>query len=248
MNSSGHRANILREASWEIGVGYHQGSGAYGRYWTQNFGRRGDVYPIVINREAATTTDRHVALYIYGSGSWAEMRLRNNQESWGAWQPFRSELGWELPRTRGEHTIWVELRSGSRTTTSSDSIHLNVQMPVLGGLPEAITYTYSLPSQQLIPAVQTLTPLNLGSDQSLEWSVSGDAAWLSVAPLSGTTPQSFAVTPEGFATTGPSQHTGALTVTVTAPIGIVGSPYRVNVTLEVVDREVRQLYLPLVAR
>ncbi len=37
MNSPGHRANILNENFTQIGVGYVEGSGQYGTYWTQEF-------------------------------------------------------------------------------------------------------------------------------------------------------------------------------------------------------------------
>jgi hypothetical protein len=44
MNSSGHRANILRSSFCDIGVGYaYSASSSYGRYWTQNFGRKQNV-------------------------------------------------------------------------------------------------------------------------------------------------------------------------------------------------------------
>lgn len=39
MNSPGHRANILNTTFCDIGVGHFSGSGRYGIYWTQNFGR-----------------------------------------------------------------------------------------------------------------------------------------------------------------------------------------------------------------
>lgn len=39
MNSSGHRANILRAASEHVGIGYDYEAGTtYGHYWTMNFG------------------------------------------------------------------------------------------------------------------------------------------------------------------------------------------------------------------
>ncbi len=39
MNSDGHRANILRESSEHVGIGYDYESGTnYGHYWTMNFG------------------------------------------------------------------------------------------------------------------------------------------------------------------------------------------------------------------
>lgn len=37
MNSDGHRANILHEDFTHIGVGYVEGQGRYGTYWTQLF-------------------------------------------------------------------------------------------------------------------------------------------------------------------------------------------------------------------
>jgi uncharacterized protein YkwD len=38
MDSDGHCANIMREQFTEIGVGFFQGDGRSGYYWTQNFG------------------------------------------------------------------------------------------------------------------------------------------------------------------------------------------------------------------
>ena len=73
MASSGHRANILSTSYREIGVGYEYQTtdqadirydsdgdcaadsynhGPFYRYWTQNFGRRSNVYPVIIAREA----------------------------------------------------------------------------------------------------------------------------------------------------------------------------------------------------
>jgi uncharacterized protein YkwD len=357
MASDGHRANILRAASCEFGVGYYEGGGDYWRYWVQDFGCRTDTYPIVINREAATTDDYHVNLYIYSSGTWPEMRLRNNDEAWSDWRLFQPELAWELPKVSGEHTVWVELRNGVQTTTSSDSIYstwapppvtlnvvptavvfvydsvtgsltpplqvvtltdstttdvitwslvtegdwfttapsagttlgtftiapttfmtqssaiytgavtvtatappetvnavqridvtLDVQVPALGGLPDAITFTYSIPSEQLLPSAWTLTPRNVGSDHTLHWTVTGDVPWMQIVPQSGTTPQSFTVTPVDFSTSSVFLYTGMLTVTVDNPTGVAGSPHPVRVALKVVDEEFSHVYLPLVSR
>lgn len=122
MASSGHRENILRGSTWEIGVGYYTG-GSYGRYWVQDFGRRFDVYPLVINREEASTLFRSVVLYIYGD--WNETRLRNDNGSWTAWQPFFSSISWTLNAGTGTHTVWVEMRqSGGLTASASDDIYL----------------------------------------------------------------------------------------------------------------------------
>lgn len=123
MNSSGHRANILDPDHWEIGIGYYQG-GPYGHYWVQDFGKRNGIYPLIINLDNAETNDPHVSLYIYGSGSWDEMRLRNDAGAWGNWQSFQSIVNWTLSNTGGLRTVSVELRKSSQTTTSSDTIFL----------------------------------------------------------------------------------------------------------------------------
>jgi uncharacterized protein YkwD len=122
MGSSGHRANILSTASWELGVGYHCCAGGYSRYWSQDFGRRSGVYPLVIERERATTTQPNVSLYVYGS--WSEIRLRNDSDPWGAWQPFSSNVSWTLPSAPGVHTVAAEMRTGSQTAAASDTIEL----------------------------------------------------------------------------------------------------------------------------
>jgi uncharacterized protein YkwD len=42
MDSDGHRRNILNCGTTQIGVGYATG-GAYGNYWTQDFGNPGNA-------------------------------------------------------------------------------------------------------------------------------------------------------------------------------------------------------------
>ena len=121
MNSSGHRANILSSSYWETGVGYWTG-GSYGRYWVQDFGRRSGQYPVVIDDEAASTDDRNVSLYVYGT--WTEMRIRNDSESFTAWQPFSNTVSWTLASVNGLRTVTVEMRTGGTTVSSSDTITL----------------------------------------------------------------------------------------------------------------------------
>jgi len=122
MNSPGHRGNILSSQAWELGVGYYEGSGSYGRYWVQDFGRRSGIYPLVINQEAKTTFSPHVTLYIYGS--WAEVRLRNESGAWSQWIPFQNTLDWQVEAQNGLRTVWAEMRTGGQTVSSSDSIDL----------------------------------------------------------------------------------------------------------------------------
>jgi hypothetical protein len=123
MYSPGHRANILSTDVWEIGVGYRSGP-PYGHYWVQDFGRRIDVYPLIINREAAETESLVVSIYIYGD--WDVMRLRNDSNEWPAsWQVFQSEFSWTLANVSGERTVEAQLRTGGVTVTSNDIIIYN---------------------------------------------------------------------------------------------------------------------------
>lgn len=125
-NSSGHRANMLNQRFWEIGVGYYyDGASPYHRYWAQDFGRRRNVYPLIINGEAATTDSRNVSLYIYGD--WSEIRLRNDGGSWSSWQTFSNTMSWRLRDLGGQRTVHAELRSGSTTATTSDTILLDIE-------------------------------------------------------------------------------------------------------------------------
>lgn len=236
MASSGHRDNILSTGNWEIGVGYYQGSGTYYRYWNQDFGRRMGVYPVVINREAAETDNYQVNLYIYGSGDWTEMRLRNNDGAWTSWRAFQTELTWDLQAVIGTHTVWVELRDGSKTTTSSDSIYLTkgYVAPTLGDLPDQITFTYDATTGQLTPPSQVVTLTNITSPAAIAWSLATEGAWFTATPGSGATPGTFTIAPTTFITNQAATHTGVVTVTATGPSDTINPVQHIDLILEVV--------------
>jgi len=100
MNSAGHRANILG-ARREIGVGHYDDTsdapgvryasaggctpnttiGGYRHYWTQNFGSRSAIDPMVVDREAYSTASCEVTLYLYNSIGATEMRFSNDGAS-----------------------------------------------------------------------------------------------------------------------------------------------------------------------
>ncbi len=122
MSSPGHRDNILNADAWEIGVGFASGSGTYGTYWTQDFGRQNGIYPLVINREAAITLFPDVSLYIYGQRE--QMRLKNENGAWTAWGPFQNNVAWRLSPGLGTKTVTAELKSGTTIVSSSDTIDL----------------------------------------------------------------------------------------------------------------------------
>jgi hypothetical protein len=123
MNSTGHRDNILSTNYWVIGVVYDTGGGSgHTPYWTQDFGRRSGAYPLIINRDAASTDNRSVSLYIYGS--FQQMRLKNDNGSWSDWQTFQNNVAWSIANGAGTHTVAAELKTGSTVVTNSDTIYL----------------------------------------------------------------------------------------------------------------------------
>ncbi|HVN53798.1 MAG TPA: CAP domain-containing protein [Anaerolineaceae bacterium] len=120
MASAGHKANILNASNWETGVGYAEG-GTWGKYWVQEFGKQPRVYPLIINDEAAATGSRDVTLYVYGT--WSEIRLKNDSDSWSGWQPFSNQTKWRLGSGVGLHTVYAEMRSTNASAISSDTIY-----------------------------------------------------------------------------------------------------------------------------
>lgn len=249
MNSPGHKANILSTGNWEIGAGYYQG-GPYGTYWVQDFGRRNDVYPLVIDREAASTDTPAVSLYIYGSGVFDEMRLRNDEDQWGGWQTFQSNLSWDLDCAAGEHTVSVELRSATRSASSSDTIRLTNSEcnPQLGNLPDTLHFTYSIIDQVLQPAQVQLQPVDTGAAQTLNWTVNSQGDWFSVQPQTGATPQLITVTPDNFNTHTSGTFNGEITVSVTDPAGVEGSPHSIDLSLNVISGSFKHTFLPEILR
>ncbi|MFP4346408.1 MAG: S8 family serine peptidase, partial [Anaerolineales bacterium] len=218
---------------WEIGVGYYEGGGEYYRYWTQDLGRRNDVYPVVINREAAETDSTTVQLYIYGAGTWDEMRLRNDGGTWGAWRTFQTNLTWELASEAGERTVEVEVRSSSKSDTMSDTIRLT--KPALGILPDDLSFTYDKLEDSSSPPSVQIIPTNVGNNLVLEWAVTREGSWFTVDPTSGATPDAFTIEPDKsvLATLPAGTYTGAVTVTVTNYAETLNSPHRIDLSVVV---------------
>lgn len=249
MNSSGHRANILSPSNREIGVGYWSG-GSYRYYWVQDFGRRSSVYPVVINREYARTSSPDVELYIYGQGVWMEMRLRNDDGNWSEWRPFQSRLNWRLNRVKGIRTVTVELRNGSGTTSSWDTIELTTSAPELEVQPASLTFFYETSTGRLIPPSASVFIQNSGNDQVLNWvveNINGD--WFSPSALAGSTPASLVISPvpNGGSFVQNQILSGGLTIRITDTFPVAGSPRQVAVQVLVVER-VQQVFLPMVRR
>ncbi len=246
MNSPGHKANILSANNWEIGVGYYAGGGQYGVYWTQDFGKRSGVYPLLINRDAATTDTRSAAIYIYGN--WTQMRLHNDSDAPGAWQPFQHNFTWMLNPGVGAHTVTAELSSASLTATSSDSITLTIDnTAVLTGLPDSSGFIYSTVDQAITSSTLTLAPDDLNPSIPLTWTATSQGSWFTLSSTSGTTPATLIVTPKLADVAAPGSYSGSITVTITSPIGVINNPHTTTLTLVTVSTHLQHLYLPLLA-
>ncbi len=159
MASSGHRANILSGSLRELGVGNRLQSGdqanirrdlngdctadsfnhgPYGRYWTQNFGRRNSVFPVIIDREAWQTSCADVKLYLYGVGWAQDMRFSNDGSNWSPWEAFSPDIDWSLDEAAsGTATVYARLRNGGTVYEVSDTIN------IAAGYPAGPTYDVS---------------------------------------------------------------------------------------------------------
>ena len=126
LGSPAHRVNMLGRGYWETGAGYWAG-GSERRYWVQDFGRRGGVFPAVIAGEARSTSSPRVHVWVYGS--WREMRVRNDDDPFGPWRSFTSSLDWTLRDVPGPRRVSVELRDGRRSASASDAIELAPARP-----------------------------------------------------------------------------------------------------------------------
>jgi uncharacterized protein YkwD len=122
MDSPVHRARVLGRNHWETGAGYSSG-GSERHYWVQDFGRRGGVFPVIVEGEAPSTRSRRVRVFVYGS--WRQMRVRNDDGAFSPWRTFESEFEWTLAAADGVRTVTVEMRGDRRRgATASDSIRL----------------------------------------------------------------------------------------------------------------------------
>ncbi len=249
MTSDGHRHNILSANVWEIGIGYYEGTGTYYRYWVQDFGRKSGRYPVIINRDAASTSSQNVQLYIYGAGDFDEMRLRNNDGTWTGWMPFQSNYDWTMDGYTGNQTVTVEMRRGSSTATSSDSIYVDLPFPRLGGLPTELGFLYSrADSGELVPAQHRISPTNTNTTESLNWQASDNVNWLSLSPTSGSTPGTLIVRPVNLNSLTPGTYNGTVTVSVTNPTNTLNSPTQISVQTVVVNVPLKKVFLPMIQR
>jgi len=257
MNSPGHCANILSANYREIGMGYYYdagdtypgGSWGYGHYWTQDFGSRSDtgctdVYPVIINNEAYSTTNLTVQLYIYGPGDATHMRFRNEGDAWpDDWEtycPIREN--WTLAAgSTNPRTVYAQVRNSSHTYEASDDITYLGADPILSVHPTSVTFLTEQGSGTCIPGTHAIQVSN-ASGGTLDWDATKNGSWFDIQKGSN----GITVTCVGSIVDDFSPGTQAGSVTVTAE-DAQNSPQTVTVRLIVTD-EISSLYLPGVAR
>ena len=250
LNSPPHRAILLGENYTEIGSGYYSGAGTYGTYWTTDFGNRFGVYPLVINREAVSTTQRDVSLYVYGAGWAAQMRFRNETGEWSAWEPYSPDRAWTLSCGNGQKTVYVELRNGSEVRSASDSILLDgEEYRLVVESDGEVVFLYDAEADRLAPASPwTVRVVNGGTGcEEMEWEADWEGDWFTVSPVSGTTPSTLSIVPTDFPTDTLGVYTGTLTVTARPPAGGSVASRSLSLRLHVVAH-VDQTFLPLVMK
>ena len=130
INSPGHYANLISPYVYEVGVGYwYQAGGSYGGVrWVQDFGRRHNVYPLIINNEEVETADLNVDLFLYGGELFTEMRLRAEDGEWGEWESFSANTNFNFSANGNDGVcrVHAEMRNNSGfTVMAEDEIEFN---------------------------------------------------------------------------------------------------------------------------
>jgi uncharacterized protein YkwD len=265
MGSSGHRTNILSTSFREIGIGYYYQSDdqknvrddtngdcnadtiyeyAYYRYWTQNFGRRNNVYPVVINREAYETETRQVNLYMYGQGWATEMRFRNENGTWSGWETYQPNKAWTLSAGNGIKTVNAEIRNGSGTVRSaSDTIILNGIGPSLSVTPGEMGF--ALQHDGPLTQTLTLTIQNTGQEP-FSWSLDENADWLFTSSAGGSL-SAESITAIDITVSRNGQSLGVHHTTLTIDAGDAdNSPQMVDVSFLITDQP--PVFLPAILK
>ncbi|TKJ29152.1 MAG: hypothetical protein CEE40_09405 [Chloroflexi bacterium B3_Chlor] len=237
MGSAEHRANMLHRGFREAGGGYaFSSSSRYLHYWALDFGSRGQVYPVIINNEAWSTTDLVADLYVHGRG-WADwMQFRNEGGNWSGWESFSARKTWTLSCTDASPTtVYAQIRQESTVLEFSDEIHVDISLSVQ---PNPLIF---LSEQGWTTAIPESYQLDITSCDN--WTAQASEPWIKLSDDTGTGPGEVAVSLEGFPTN-PGRYTG--TVTVIAET--TQEQTDVQVILVVTDGPLEHSYAPLVTK
>lgn len=116
--------------------------------------------------------------------------------------------------------------------------------PVLGDLPDELLFFYSIPDQKLFPPYMSIPVANVGNQDPLSYQLDSQGTFFSATPGSGTTPTSIQVIPDSFNQNKVATQTGAVTIQITDPSSVQGAPHTTQITLQVVNSQIHQVFLP----
>jgi uncharacterized protein YkwD len=133
------------------------------------------------------------------------------------------------------HSYWVQ-DFGTEIDASTT--------PILGNLPENLVFFYSIPDQKLYPPNQGFSPTNVGNNDPLTWQVANLGSFFSANPGNGATPTSIQITPDNFDRNKVNTYKGEITINITDPASVAGSPHTSQITLIVVNTPIHQVFLP----
>jgi hypothetical protein len=91
-----------------------------------------NLVSVEIDSGATGTTDTEVTLTLRPKYSLdlEEVRIRNDEDSWGSWESFASTKTWTLSSGEGEKTVQVEIRDSEQTVhPAEDTIWLDFTPP-----------------------------------------------------------------------------------------------------------------------
>ena len=124
MKSPHHLLNILSKDFTEVGFGFAQPLNSPVTYWVQEFGRRLEIHPLIINLDDESTPEEKVNLHIHGEGWAKQMRFRCDDTEWTEWKLYSNLCPWKLCNTKKKHLIQVELKSGDEVRQSEATIEI----------------------------------------------------------------------------------------------------------------------------
>jgi uncharacterized protein YkwD len=242
MNSPDHRNNMLSTSYREAGGGYaFSGSATYHHYWTMDLGARNDsqgepIYPVIINKEAWSTSKLNVSLYVYGADWTAdEMRFCNEGGSWSHWEPYSAHKNWTLSCSQGSPArVYAQIRNNGVVLESSDEIYVDIPLSVA---PSVLMFL----SEQGSGTVPGSYQLQITCCD--QWTASPSKSWIKLSEAAGVGTTQTTVYLEDLPTA-PGPHFGAITIdTLYAQEEIV-----VPVTLIVTDYPLQQSSVPMVTK
>ncbi|MFL7892540.1 MAG: CAP domain-containing protein [Anaerolineales bacterium] len=116
--------------------------------------------------------------------------------------------------------------------------------PALGDLPDELLFFYSIPDQKLYPSYLSIPVTNIGNQDPLSYQLDSQGTFFSATPGTGTTPASIQVKPDNFNPNIVATQTGAITIQITNPSSVQGAPHTSQITLQVINSQMHQVFLP----